>query len=103
MADERVRIDLVRSGGLAGLRLHVFADTDELPLAQARELRTLVADADLPALARRRPGPRPGPDRFQYDLVVQRDDEKLEISLGETEVTPQLRPLLERLIELARR
>jgi hypothetical protein len=96
-----VRIEFQRSGGFAGNVLATSVDTGELPEPQAEELTRLVERADLPALAER---PRtPGaPDRFQYDLTVTLEDGSYQVTLGEAEVPETCRPLLDRLLELAR-
>jgi hypothetical protein len=99
---ERVRVELERSGGFAGVTLRASLDTAELPAAEADAVRRLVDRADLDALARRPPAPTRMPDRFQYDLTVTRDDRRQHLSVGEAAVTPELRPLLDHLMRRAR-
>ena len=96
-----MRIEFQRSGGYAGTVLATSIDTGELPDPQAEELTQLVERADLPALAGRPRAPG-APDRFQYDLAVTLEDDRYEVTLGEAEVPETARPLLDRLVELAR-
>jgi hypothetical protein len=57
--------------GPAGVRALVV-DTDKLPNAEADHVRSLVAAADLPALARRKaPARPPRPDEAWYEINVE--------------------------------
>ncbi len=103
MAGEPIKIDLERSGGFAGVTLRASVDTAKLPAAEADQLAGLLARVDLDELARRPSGIPTAPDRFQYDLTVTRGGRRQHVTFGERAVTPELRPLLNRLVELARR
>lgn len=104
MSDRRLRVEFQRSGGVAGAILATSVDTGELPPSEAAELTELVDRVDLSALEGRSPEPGSGrPDRFQYDLTITVEDRRYRVSLGETDVPDELRPLLGRLLELARR
>lgn len=104
MSDGRLQIEFERSGGFAGVALRKSVDAGDLPQAEADELRNLVERADIPALAERSPGPGPGrPDRFQYDLTVTLDDRRYQVTMGETDLPESLRPLVDKLLTLARR
>jgi hypothetical protein len=57
--------------GPAGVRTCVV-DTDKLSPAEAEQLRSLVAGADLPGLARRKAPTRPPrPDEAWYEIAVE--------------------------------
>ncbi len=94
MSDTGTRIELARSGGVAGITLRSSLDTSDLPPEEADMMESLVDNADLdrlPAVAA-----RPGAvDRFQYDLVVTRGGQRHVVSVGEKELTPQLRQLID--------
>ncbi len=94
MTGEGVRIELARSGGVAGITLRSSLDTAELPAEEARVLEALVDELDLSELPG--PGGRPGAvDRFQYDLTITRGGRRHMVSVGEKELTPPLRRLVD--------
>lgn len=72
-----MRITIVRTGGVAGLRRHIEVDTHDLPEDEVAHLRQLVATvevgasaddgAPVPAGAAARSA---GADRFRYDVTV---------------------------------
>jgi emfourin len=102
VSDGRLQIEFERSGGFAGVALRKSVDAGDLPPAEAEELRTLVERA-LPGLAESSPGPGPGkPDRFQYDLTVTIDDRVYRVTLGEAELPDDAKPLVDKLLVLAR-
>ena len=103
MSDGRLQIEFERSGGFAGVALRKSVDAGDLPPAEAEELRALVERA-LPELAETSRGPGPGrPDRFQYDLTVALDDRRYQMTVGEADLPESLRPLVDKLLTLARR
>ena len=96
------RIELVRSGGFAGLSLRNSADTaGSDPEAEwyAEQLESL----DLPALAALPTG-EPQPDRYHYALSVETDDGTTHhLEFAEPALPESLRPLVDRLVASARR
>jgi hypothetical protein len=93
-----VRLDVIRSGGFANLRVPAHLDTSELPPEEAQEIEALVAELDLESLAERSPLRGRGADRFQYDLTVTREDEEHRVIASESEVSPELRALIDRVL-----
>jgi len=102
VADDPIRIDLERSGGFAGMSLKASVDTSQLPPDEASTIAGMVDRLDFGALAARAATPSRAPDRFQYDLVVRRGGQRHALSLGESAVTPELRPLLDHLMTMAK-
>ena len=102
MADDPIHLQLVQSGGLAGLTLVTEVDVDDLPADAAGVVRGVLATVDLPALAARPAPPPAGPDRFSYELTVDSAGERRCVKLQEPEVPTELRPLLSTLLPLAR-
>jgi hypothetical protein len=103
VSDGNLEIDFERSGGFAGIPLRVSVNAQELGQTEADELRRLVEHADVPSLERIAREPRRAqPDRFQYDLSVTIGDSQHRVSLGESDVTENAKPLFQRLTELAR-
>lgn len=99
MGDDRIRVELERSGGFGGLVTHRTVDTADLTPEQAAQLRALVADADLDAagdaVAR---GTVPVPDAYHYRLTVVGGGRRWDLSLSDPQVPPNLRPLLRALL-----
>jgi hypothetical protein len=56
----------------------------------------LVKRADLPALAAASPMRGEGADRFQYDLTIEDEAGRRELTVSEDQVPEELRPLLDR-------
>lgn len=90
-----MRLDLVRSGGFANLRVPAHLDTSELSPGEAEEIEALVGQVNLASLAERSPLRGRGADRFQYDLKVVRGEEEHRVIASEGEVSPELRALID--------
>ena len=99
---DRIRAELVRTGGFGGMTVHARLDSAELDRAAAAELAALVDAAGLDRLAEAGAGREPVPDEFRYRLAVWRGRRRWEVELGDRDVPPRLRPLLGRLIQAAR-
>lgn len=101
MADD-TRIELVRSGGLAGLSMGTAVRVGDLPPEKAAAVDSALRDVDLDALSLTRATREPaGADRFQYDIEVTEGDRRHRFSLGEADVPSELKPLLDALLPLA--
>jgi hypothetical protein len=97
-----MRIEFVRTGGFAGMRMATTVNTDSLPPDEARVLRESVDAArffDLPPVIA---SPTPGADRFQYKITVEAEGRRHTVELGEAAVPEALQPLIQRLTTLAR-
>ncbi|MDQ3570656.1 MAG: hypothetical protein M3396_08570 [Actinomycetota bacterium] len=95
-----LRVEVARSGGFAGITVRSSVDTGDLPPAEAEKVEALVDEVDWSSLPR--PGARPGAaDRFQYHLSVSGREKQVDVMVGEQEVTPALRRLVDEV--LARR
>jgi hypothetical protein len=95
-----LHVDFARSGGFAGLTLDTSVDADDLPPEEQAELERLVRAVEGAAAVKTT---RPGVDRFQYDIAISRGKESKRFSVGETDLTPELKALSEWLLERARR
>jgi hypothetical protein len=93
-----VRIELRISGGVAGVRRTFALDTAELLDSDAAELEALagrVRPLEPP------PAPR-GPDRLQYDLVIESGEGRRAGTLREDAMNDDARALVRRVRELGR-
>jgi hypothetical protein len=102
MSEQPIQIELTRSGGFAGQRVHGLFRSDALPPQVAAELAQLVDQADLAEAERRATGAQLRPDEFRYELTVARGGDRRQLTILDHEVPPDLRPLLTRLVQLAR-
>jgi hypothetical protein len=74
MPDQHIRVDVVRSGGFAGITRTGSADSAALDQESAARLRQIVEQSELltkPSEA----APSRRPDGFQYDITVTCGDE----------------------------
>lgn len=99
-----MKIEFVRSGGFAGLRLGVTVDTETVDSAQASRLETLVHQAAFFDLPGQDGISSPMPDRFEYRVRITSAMRGTHaIVVYETAVPERLRPLLDHLTTLALR
>jgi|tagenome__1003787_1003787.scaffolds.fasta_scaffold18318117_2 hypothetical protein len=89
------RIELIRSGGVAGVTRRTTLASEDLSAAEAAEVeRLLAALDDVPEAP---PAPGRGADRFQYDLRVTRGGRTRTLTFTEGAIPPEIRPLIDRL------
>jgi hypothetical protein len=104
---ERVRrVRVTRSGGFVGASRTVEVDLSALPLEVARGLERLVAEAAEAGPGKAPAGPHatgPGADRFEYEVAVETDGGWRSERAGEAAMPPQLKALIDRVMELGRR
>lgn len=92
MAGERVRAELERTGGFAGLTVRRGLDTAQLPDDQADQLRSLVTAAEAVS-GTSAAGPPRGADRFTYRLQLRRGGHTATVAFSEP-VPEALAPLV---------
>ncbi len=101
MSGNGLRIEFQRSGGFAGLTMRTEVDTSELAPEDAEVFERLVESLERSGVGG---SPPPGkPDRFQYELTVTRGQESRRFQLAEQELTPEVRELVNLLVERARK
>src|SRR5215211_5558047 len=88
----RVRVEVVRSGGFAGLTRAAAMDTEELDAELAERLRKLVDESQIESLTSTPSGS--GADRFQYDVTVTRGNDRTSIVLHESSMPDAVRRLV---------
>jgi len=98
------RLELVRSGGFAGVSLRAEVDTSAAddPDAQWFDAALSGVDVDMLAALGTTPAGLGTPDRFTYRLSVDRDGQRQELTFGERGVPEPLRPVVDRLVARAR-
>ncbi len=96
-----MKISFERSGGFMGRNISLSLDLDDLPTDQALTLKRLVNESNFFKLKATPPAPRE-PDGFTYSITIETETEHHTLSAGDTNFPPNLRPLLENLVERAR-
>ncbi|HEY2762637.1 MAG TPA: protealysin inhibitor emfourin [Pseudonocardiaceae bacterium] len=93
-----------RTGGLfAGNVLVTSVSADDLDDAQQETLRRYLGQADLEVLAGRSPITGSGADTYQYTIAVDDGAKRSEVTVTQTAVPDNLRPLIEWLEQRATR
>jgi hypothetical protein len=95
-----VRIHVVQSGGLAGLRREHDLDTDALPEEARQSLTQLVQGVAFFGLASVRISKLP--DMIQYRVRIEEGDRAHEVTFDDASGDTSLLELVERVTELAR-
>jgi len=98
-----MRVILERTGGFAGIKLRTSLDSESLTESQARCLRELVEKSRFFDLPLELHAPNSGADRFQYRVTVESEKGSHTVVASETAVPPEMRPLLDWLVQRARR
>jgi len=97
-----MRIEFVRSGGFAGILLSARIDLEKLPPDESAILELHINEANFFDLPEQIKPASPMPDRFEYQVTVSSSQRTHTVTVSESLVTDQLRPLLEYLTDLAR-
>jgi hypothetical protein len=92
---ERIRVEVVRSGGFAGITRTGSVDTADLDEQQTATLLKLLEESRLgtessPPVSE----PRRGADRFQYEVTILRDGERRSFLLGESDLSAAQQSLI---------
>jgi hypothetical protein len=93
-----VRIDVTRSGGFGGMVMRASVDTADLPPEDAARIEQSLRGIDFVELGRTRSPSTGTVDRFQYDLTITADDQRHEVSTGETQLPSEVRQVLDELL-----
>lgn len=99
-----MKIYFVRTGGFGGLRLQTTVDTDALPPAHASEILELMRTAGVLDSQPAAPRGQTLPDQFEYHLSVESHTWGIrDLVLVESDITEDMKPLLDHLTDLALR
>ncbi len=93
--DEHITIHFERSGGFAGMSRRLKIDSNDLSQSEADELQAILEKSDL-AGAQQHVAPASNmPDRFSYNLIIEKADKKYEMTFGESSVPAGIQPLFQ--------
>jgi len=96
-----MKIDFVRSGGFAGIRLAGSFDTQQLLPEQSSILDKLITDSGFFSLPEDIQQTAPGPDRFEFQISISTGQQSHSIRVNDAVMPDRLRPLVEYLTTLA--
>ena len=98
MTVDPIRLDVVRTGGFAGISRSGTVDTSELTADEADEVAESLDALDLDQLAAASAEPeRPeAPDTFRYEVTVSRGGSRWDLVLSDLELPAGLRLLIHR-------
>ncbi len=91
---ERIRVDVERTGGFGGLTTRRSADTQSLPPDDARQLAEMVHGLDLDTLEKAASPARTVPDAFAYDILISTPARSTRLQVRDPDVPAELRPLI---------
>ncbi len=89
-----MRVYLERTGGFAGMPRTTKVDTVDISQETAKQLPQLLLESDFFNLPAYIDSPSPKPDRFNYMLTVEDDGKTHTVSVGESAVPENLKPLI---------
>jgi hypothetical protein len=92
--DAPLRVDVVRSGGFAGIPTEASVDASALDPHEVEVLERLVEESKPPG------PPTEGADWFQYDIALTRGSERRTATFTENELPPEVGKVVERVLEL---
>ena len=95
-------IEYERSGGFTAIPMHLSVDSSALEPAARENLEGLVARAHFFDLNAKIPVVAGGADRFHYKVTIQDDNRNNTVECGETNLPPELQPLIQQLNLIAR-
>lgn len=98
-----MKINFERTGGFAGMRMTAMLDTELMPQEDASHLENMVDASNFFDLPEVLPALEKGADYFQYRLTVELEGQKHTVEVSEASVPDELRPLLNLLMEEARK
>jgi hypothetical protein len=97
-----MRIQFVRTGGFAGMRLVANIDCDRLPQEEVLQLEEALDSAHFFNLPTHLFKETARTERFQYEITVQDGDRQHTVQAAEEALPENMQPLVRQLERLAR-
>jgi hypothetical protein len=94
VSESEFHLEVVRSGGVAGITRRVVVHSGELTSDEKASIQEVVKGSPRPAMD----PPPTGADRFQYDLTVTIAERSETVTVYDGAMDPQLRTLIRRLL-----
>lgn|SRR5512146_1359083 len=96
-----MRVDFIRTGGFAGVRLTTSIETTKLTPDQAVTIRKLLDDSRFFDLPENIAPAKPMPDRFEYRVTVASAQQTHTVTCSDAACPDSLKPLLNYLTTMA--
>jgi len=103
MSKEPFRIEFTRSGGFMGTSTRVSFQSQELELEEAEELNSLIERSGFFEAMVLERGYLNMPDQFRYQISIEHGGKKRKLDLAEGSIPDTFRPLINRLVRIARK
>jgi len=88
-----MQVTVKRTGGFIGIPLSKTIDSATLSQQEAAQLQKMMTTADFFKLPSTIPS-TPQPDRFQYQITIDQEGKQHTVTVSETAVSANLKPLL---------
>lgn len=85
------------------MRKEVTVDTESLPAEEARKLEGMLESAGFFKMPAKFAAPKRGADYFQYRLTAKIGEKEHTVELSEPQISEELQPLLQSLMEYAKK
>jgi hypothetical protein len=92
-----------RSGGFLGRTVSVEIKSESLPLQEKEQIDTWIKNSGIMNLQTSENTVKQSPDRFQYIITIRRGNLTNSVTLNETAVIDELKPLVRYLVEKSRK
>lgn len=100
---EKFEIYFERSGGFLGRTVSVEIKSDSLPLQEIEQIETWIENSGFMTLQIPENTVRKSPDRFQYQMTIEKGDLVKSITLDESSVMEEIKPLIRYLEDKTRK
>ena len=97
-----MHIEFLRSGGFAGISLTAKLDLQNLSTDESAILEKQINESNFFDLQELIKSAAPMPDGFEYQLTISSLERTHTVTVSESLITAQLRPLIDHLTDLAR-
>jgi hypothetical protein len=103
MSKESFQIEFERSGGFTGTSTRAAFQSEELEVDEAEELNLLIERSGFFEAMVLERSYLNMPDQFRYQISIEHGGKKRKLELAEGSIPDTFRPLINRLVRLARK
>jgi hypothetical protein len=100
---ENFEIYFERSGGFLGRTVSVEIKSDTLPLQEREQIEALINNSGFMTLQFPENTVHKSPDRFQYQITIEKANKTNTIAITESNLMEELKPIVDLMMEKARK